>query len=327
MKFRTLKFLTFFLALMPLLGFCEQSYENIIYNGRLYPITIVTQDNYPQAYAWYQKMIQKYPQADLDKYAFVVGSGMSGWAMLPAQYVESKRVLICCPYNNLYNGFNESDEWLLLHEAGHAHNHENWSLLFKGGTDITTFSKLGIIAAIAAVAGNSYSQNHFGIQEKLKYNPFEKDDLYGHLKGSTAAAGLLVAPVVAYYAMKKAQVVAWRKIDERYADKFANKHGDLYTLKGGAEFFDRLACYEPRLRDVIYDKLFSRPYFEYYPGFIEKIKAILSHYKYNLQDLAWYLCEEHPSSSSRAQEIRKAFNRKLQKKLSEEKNEDRAILS
>ncbi len=285
-------------------------YEYIISKeGKSYPIAVITLENYPQAYAWYQEMMKKYPEADLDQYSFVVGG--QDWGMFSAQYVESKRALIGCPYNKLYGGFIPDDEAALLHEAGHAHNHENWSPLFKGGTDITTLSKLGIIAAVAAGSSHMYNQNHFGLQQKLQYDPFAQQDLYSHLKGSATFAGLLAAPIVAYYCIKKGQVIAWRKLDERYADKFANRYADADALKGCIEHFDRHACYQPKLKDMLKCLVKPNIYFEYYPGFIRKIEAILDTYKYYLSQISSYLCEEHPYCDSRANEARKALKKRF----------------
>src|SRR3990167_5269370 len=116
MIFRILRFYIFFMGPIHLFASSDQE-EKIIdpVYGRKLPVTVITQENHPQAYAWYQSMIQKYPKADLNKYGFVVGQV---WAMFPRPYVVSKKTLICCPYYKLNGNFTTEDEWALLHEAG-----------------------------------------------------------------------------------------------------------------------------------------------------------------------------------------------------------------
>jgi hypothetical protein len=253
--------------------------------------------------------MEKYPEANLDQYKFCIGG--YGWQMIPVIFVESKTVLIGCPWHKLDGLFTVEDEYALLHEAGHAHNHQKWSFLYNG--EMSTLSILGIAVAVVAGSSHAYNENYFELQKKLKYDPFAKDDLSGHLIGGTTAVGLLAAPIVACYAMAKGQYITWRKLDERYADKFANRYADAQALKGGITFFNNLACYEEKitLKDIV-KMLVKKPnfYFEYYPGFTGKIRAILyvyQNYLYKISEISNYLCKEHPYSDSRANEARKAL--------------------
>jgi hypothetical protein len=293
------------MASAPLLCSYDQKYENIVYSGKKYSVTVITQENYPKAYAWYQSMIKKYPEADLDQYSFVVGS--LGWCMYPAQFIESKKALIGCPYHKLYENsdFDTWDEYALLHEAGHAHNHQNWALLFQGGRDITTLSKIATVAALVAAGGHTYNQNYFGLQEKTDYDPYLLTK-----KGATVT-GLAAAGIGAYYALTEAQIIAWRKIDERYADKFANNHADYHALEGGMNYFQNRVYYDRSFKDMLWRAIFAKSYFEYYPGFTGKIKAILNAYTNSFNEILLHLSAEHPSYESRANQARNVLQKRF----------------
>jgi hypothetical protein len=248
-------------------------------------------------------MMKKYPKADLDQYSFVVGS--DGWCMYPAAYVESKKALIGCPFHKLYEDseFNTWDDYALLHEVGHAHNHQNWSLLYEG--KLSNVSNFATIAALVATGGHMYNQNYLGLQEKTDYDP------YSIAKKGATITGLAAAGIAAYYALTKAQYIAWRKLDERYADKFANDHADYNALEGGMNYFQKRECYDQKLTNMLHGFIKPNLYFEYYPGFTGKIKTILAHYIVHTYILNRFVCAEHPFYESRANAARKALKERF----------------
>ena len=199
----------------------------IVCSDNLFSGQIIKQD--PQQ--WFQTMIQKYPQAGLEKIMLVDGRS---WAM--GHYSDGK-VFVTCPYDTFYGfkPFTPDDELALLHEAGHARNHA-WTKLFYKKNYQKKFALALVAAAFVAAEGLSkgkdivfdcsanFTDHKFDVADKvLKYLL-----LYG---GLSALIYKIIPPILG-------------RCDEILADDFANQQGDAEALQGGYYHFMKHANYQ-----------------------------------------------------------------------------------
>lgn len=175
--------------------------------------SMLVQDSYPGAQAWFTQMAQKYPQANLHAVSFQVSDQYASGPHT-IYFPEDRLQAIHQAYLNTSNSTNLSvlqapfkeDEYLLLHEAKHVldkHNEKGYvalaacvtSMALVNGAAIATATTNPIAAITTFAAGNS-------------------------------------AVIASLYAYIRHQ--------EHQADGFANQHADPQALLAGAAWFHEL---------------------------------------------------------------------------------------
>jgi hypothetical protein len=174
---------------------------------------------------WYQKMMQKYPDAGLEHAEFVAGSH---WAMGPRL---NDSACIFCPSDkfNGYQPFTPDDEISLLHEAGHVRNH-SWTKLFYENK-----RQLALTTALVAVcflgSGGITKSKNLAFESAQNLKDHKVVDVISKIFLFSCAYSFLFTSI---YAVTPPVL---QRIDETLADNFANQHGDEQALKEGYKFY------------------------------------------------------------------------------------------
>ncbi|MFA5998922.1 MAG: hypothetical protein WC747_02815 [Candidatus Babeliales bacterium] len=176
----------------------------------------LVKDHYVGAQAWFEKMTQKYPVAQLDNVLFCISDQYLSRTNT-IYWPESRLRAINTAYmktqnsNDLENMFKQ-DEYILLHEAAHVlkdHNQKGYVAL--------------ALTCAAFAALNGY----------ILKKAFKKDSTsFNKVKCSIEAllGNLAILTALASYV----------QFQERQADEFVNKFGDDRSLQAGAHWLTRI---------------------------------------------------------------------------------------
>ncbi len=252
--------------------------------------------------AWFQKMIQKYP--DLQDCAHVpFRPSYYGWSV----HSCSNYKYIGYPPEKDFTGFTEDDEWALLHECGHIKNHA-YSSIFHDKEKRFMLAKACVASGLLSLTGALISNipDYVDMKHDIKISEHKVPIIY------PAVVGLLW---LNYWLYKKTKDKAAtlvslqiKKIDENWADQYACKHADKQALQGGYKFF--MKHFEKCQNYHWYKPLFSKSY-----------------KKMPIWMIRWYRYFEHSHrlSIDRANEIKQMLYKRFGCEISKEVEQSFAV--
>ncbi len=179
-------------------------------------LDIFVQDLHPGAQRWFEFMMQKYPQAHLNRVHFCVSDNYeAGYNTIyfPEHRLKDMdkvfgHVLVAQITEQMLAEFAE-DEYLLLHEAHHILNRDARKQDF-----VLRATILAIVALNAVALGQIFNQKKISMQILVD-----------------ACAGNCTLVAIFY---------AYAQYQERQADKFANQNASQSALLAGIDWFKRL---------------------------------------------------------------------------------------
>ncbi len=182
---------------------------------------------YPGAQIWFEKMSQKYPEAQLQNVSFYVshyyhsGTGAIYW---PEDRLQAINVAYTANTNqSALDGLFKEDEYVLLHEAAHVlKNHYAKGSVALALTAVA-FAALNGYIAITAIANPA--PTYFG---------WSQLSLAAIIGNSTIVATLF----------------AYIQSQEREADNFANQHADKEALHAGDAYLNQCIQHDQQLADL-----------------------------------------------------------------------------
>ncbi len=281
------------LKILFLLSFSVLSFD--VFSEKKQPLIIhkgQEQVKLDRAQAWFEKMIQKYP--DLQDCADIrFTSFFDRWCIYIA-YLDGKKC-IGYPREKDFIGFTEEDEFALLHECGHLKNYKYSSFLIDE-LQQEKIAKVCLAGALLSLSGAALSQvsDCKSMKNEIKIYDYRISQTFPVLIGALGLNYWL------YKKMNRKAVAIVKlqigKVDENWADQYAYKHADKHALQGGYQMFMKnfISC-KKKLDDRLGKKM-------------------------SIWMLRWimYFLDTHKLSLDRANEIKKVLYKRFNYRISKE---------